>query len=77
MGLLSSSSVTESIDVHWQDDLGFKLEYVRPYLWGDHDPKRTSLNVSAFNARKLSPVFTGGPFSDEVRSQKIPKHLHL
>lgn len=51
-----------------QDDLGFKLEYVRPYLWGDHDPKRTSLNVSAFNARKLSPVFTGGPFSDEVPS---------
>eukprot|EP00899_Mesostigma_viride_P010666 jgi/Mesvir1/19600/Mv09897-RA.3 len=43
-----------------QDDLGYKVEYCRPYLWGDKDPKRTSLRVSAFNSRKLSAVFAGG-----------------
>lgn len=59
-------SVSTSNFLQPQDDLGFKVEYVRPYLWGDHDPKRTALNVSAFNSRKLSPVFTAGPFADEV-----------
>jgi IAP75 family protein translocase len=49
-----------------QDDLGFKVEYIRPYCWGEKDPARTALKVSAFNSRKLSPVFTGGPLSDEV-----------
>lgn len=49
-----------------QDDLGFKVEYVRPYCWGDKDPQRTAFKVSAFNSRKLSPVFVGGPLSDEV-----------
>ena len=49
-----------------QDDLGFKVEYVRPYCWGDGDPQRTLFRASAFNSRKLSPVFTGGPLSDEV-----------
>ncbi|KAK3264374.1 Protein toc75-3, chloroplastic [Cymbomonas tetramitiformis] len=48
------------------EDLGFKIEYVHPYVKGDHDENRTCLNVSAFNSRKLSPVFTGGPFADEV-----------
>ena len=60
-----------------QDDLGFKVEYVRPYLWGDKDPKRTALNVSAFNSRKLSPVFTGGPFSDEVKTRVPASNLPL
>ena len=49
-----------------QDDLGFKVEYVRPYCWGEGDPARTQLKVSAFNSRKLSPVFAAGPLSDEV-----------
>lgn len=49
-----------------QDDLGFKVEYVRPYCWGDKDPQRTNFKASAFNSRKLSPVFVGGPLSDEV-----------
>lgn len=48
------------------DDLGFKVEYIRPYCWGEQDPCKTALKVSAFNSRKLSPVFTGGPLSDEV-----------
>ena len=59
-------SVSTSNFLAPQDDLGFKVEYSRPYCWGERDPARTALKVCAFNSRKLSPVFAGGPLSDEV-----------
>ena len=49
-----------------QEDLGFKLEYNHPYCKGDTDVDRTSFKAAAFNSRKLSPVFTGGPLMQEV-----------
>lgn len=49
-----------------QEDLGFKLEYNHPYLKGDGDSDKTSLKAAAFNSRKLSPVFTGGPLIQDV-----------
>ena len=49
-----------------QDDLGFKLEYIHPYCLGDSDGDKTSFKAAAFNSRKLSPVFTGGPLMPEV-----------
>jgi len=43
-----------------REDLGFRVEYKQPYLWGRGDPHRAALVVSAFNSRKLSGVFTPG-----------------
>ena len=59
-------SVSTSNFLQPQDDLGFKLEYIRPYCRGEGDPAKTQLKVGAFNARKLSPVFAGGALTDEV-----------
>ena len=49
-----------------QDDLGFKLEYVHPYCYGDGDKLKSSFKTAVFNTRKLSPTFTGGPLMEEV-----------
>lgn len=49
-----------------QDDLGFKMEYVHPYLDGVRNPRNRTFRASCFNSRKLSPVFTGGPGIEEV-----------
>lgn len=49
-----------------QDDLGFKLEYARPMARGEKDPEKALLKCSAFNSRKVSPAFAGGPTMDEV-----------
>jgi len=49
-----------------QEDLGFKLEYNHPYCKGDADSDKTSFKAAAFNSRKLSPVFTGGPLIQDV-----------
>jgi hypothetical protein len=46
--------------------LTFKLDYVHPYIDGVLNPKNRTFRASCFNSRKLSPVFTGGPGSDEV-----------
>ena len=46
-----------------REDLGFRVEYKQPYLWGRGDPHRAALVVSAFNSRKLSGVFTPGMFA--------------
>ncbi|KAF3334003.1 protein TOC75-3 [Carex littledalei] len=59
-------SVTSSNLLNPQDDLSFKLEYVHPYIDGVQNPKNRTFRTSCFNSRKLSPVFTGGPGSDEV-----------
>jgi hypothetical protein len=39
---------------------------VHPYIDGVLNPKNRTFRTSCFNSRKLSPVFTGGPGSDEV-----------
>jgi hypothetical protein len=44
------------------DDLGFRVDYKHPYIWGSGDVHRASLNVSAFNSRKLSGVFPSGTY---------------
>lgn len=50
-----------------QDDLGFKMEYVHPYLDGlGRYARNRSFRANCFNSRKLSPVFTGGPGLEEV-----------
>ncbi|KAK4440894.1 protein TOC75-3, chloroplastic [Sesamum alatum] len=59
-------SVTTSNFLNPQDDLGFKLEYVHPYLDGVYNPRNRTFHASCFNSRKLSPVFTGGPGIEEV-----------
>lgn len=35
-------------------DLGYRLEYRRPYVYGESDPQRTALAMTAFNARRIS-----------------------
>ncbi|XP_059626577.1 protein TOC75-3, chloroplastic-like isoform X2 [Cornus florida] len=59
-------SVTTSNFLSPQDDLGFKFEYVHPYLDGVYNPRNRTFRASCFNSRKLSPVFIGGPEVDEV-----------
>ncbi|KAH7306402.1 hypothetical protein KP509_22G009500 [Ceratopteris richardii] len=59
-------NVTSSNLLNPQDDVGFKMEYVHPYLDGVDNPRNRVLKGSCFNSRKLSPVFTGGPGFDEV-----------
>lgn len=51
-----------------QDDLGFKLEYVHPYCFGDSDKLKSSFKTAVFNTRKVSPTFTGGPLIEDVPS---------
>eukprot|EP00249_Psilotum_nudum_P007448 c20564_g1_i1 orf=226-2583(+) len=61
-------AVTSSNLFNPQDDLGFKMEYVHPYIDGIGDPRNRTFKASCFNSRKLSPVFTGGPGVEEVPS---------
>ncbi|KAG0606632.1 hypothetical protein M758_9G156800 [Ceratodon purpureus] len=56
-----------------QDDLGFKAEYVHPYVDGIDDPRNRTFRASCFNSRKLSAVFTGGPGMEEVPSVWIDR----
>lgn len=49
-----------------QDDLGFKLEYIHPYCYGDDDILKSSFKTAVFNTRKLSPTFSGGPLMEDV-----------
>eukprot|EP00803_Ostreobium_quekettii_P003394 evm.model.scf_890.7 EVM.evm.TU.scf_890.7 scf_890:33943-39477(-) len=62
-----TGTVTTSNIVDPQD-LGYRLEYRRPYIYGEADPKRTALTVNAFNSRRLSGVFTAGPIGADVPS---------
>ena len=57
-----------------REDLGFRVEYKQPYLWGRGDPHRAALVASAFNSRKLSGVFTPGELACNgcVRSEATP-----
>eukprot|EP00246_Nothoceros_aenigmaticus_P003842 TRINITY_DN15047_c0_g2_i1.p1 TRINITY_DN15047_c0_g2~~TRINITY_DN15047_c0_g2_i1.p1 ORF type:complete len:600 (-),score=84.51 TRINITY_DN15047_c0_g2_i1:420-2054(-) len=58
--------VTSNNLLNPQDDLGFKMEYVHPYLDGINDSRNRTFRASCFNSRKLSAVFTGGVGVDEV-----------
>lgn len=55
-----SASVTAQNFLQPAEDLGFRLDYKMPNLYGIQDPRRSALVVSAFNARKLSGVFIPG-----------------
>ncbi|KAJ0266732.1 hypothetical protein HA466_0006790 [Hirschfeldia incana] len=59
-------SVTASNLLNPEDDLSFNLEYVHPHLDGVNNPRNRVFKTSAFNSRKLSPVFTGGPGYEEL-----------
>nr|VDD32692.1 unnamed protein product [Brassica oleracea] len=61
-------SVTTSNLLNPEDDLAFKLEYVHPHVDGVNNPRNRVFKTSAFNSRKLSPVFTGGPGFEELVS---------
>ena len=56
----ATASVTAQNFLQPADDLGFRVDYKHPYLWGAADPNKTALNATAFNSRKLSGVFTPG-----------------
>nr|KYP45309.1 hypothetical protein KK1_033184 [Cajanus cajan] len=60
------ASVTTNNIFKPQDDLSFKFEYEHPYLDGVHNPRDRTLRVSCFNSRKVSPVFTGGTWINNV-----------
>lgn len=60
----NGSSLSATIDapnfLQPGEDLGFRLEYKRPYIYGDRDRKKTAMTVSAFNVRKQSAVYKSG-----------------
>lgn len=47
-------------------DIGYKIEWKRPYVFGEKDPKKSSLSGIIFNSRRISSVFTAGPTGEEV-----------
>ncbi|KAK1394219.1 Translocon at the outer envelope membrane of chloroplasts 75-III [Heracleum sosnowskyi] len=59
-------SVRTSNFLNPQNELGFQIEYVHPYLDGLSSPRNRTLRTSCFSSSKMSPVFTGGPGMDEV-----------
>lgn len=65
-GRTLSASVSSQNFILPADDLGFRVDYRHPYIYGADDPNRAALGVTAFNSRKLSGVFTPGPGGDEV-----------
>lgn len=42
------------------DELGFRVDFKHPYVFGSADAKKTALSLSAFNVRKISGVFIPG-----------------
>jgi hypothetical protein len=42
------------------DELGFRVDFKQPYVFGGADTKKTALAISAFNVRKVSGVFIPG-----------------
>ncbi|PSC70609.1 chaperonin 60B2 [Micractinium conductrix] len=60
------ASVTTKNFLSPADDLSFRVQYNQPYMYGLDDPKRTRLNASIFNGRKICGVFTPGPGGEEV-----------
>ena len=61
------------------DDLGFRVDYKQPYVFGSIDPKRTAVLATAFNARKISGVFIAGASLPPLRqppTRRLSRHLH-
>eukprot|EP00897_Mesotaenium_endlicherianum_P008155 jgi/Mesen1/7368/ME000381S06601 len=59
------ATVTTSNLLQPQDDLGFKVEYTKPYIDGVHHPRNRSLQLLAFNSRRVSPVFAETTASED------------
>lgn len=64
IGRSLSASVSAQNFLFPSDDLSFRVEYKAPYVWGSNDPNKAALTVSAFNARKISGVYSSP--SEEV-----------
>eukprot|EP00884_Botryococcus_braunii_P006606 jgi/Botrbrau1/15947/Bobra.0260s0008.1 len=58
-GRTASVSVTTGNFMQPADDLGYRVDYKHPYIFGDDDPNRTALCATAFNSRRISGIFTG------------------
>lgn len=69
---LSASCNTPNL-INPGDDLGYRVEWKQPYLYGSGDSKRTALSATAFNARKLSGVFIAGVHQQplQIESHRI------
>lgn len=65
-GASASGSLTSSDLLVPTNDIGFKVEYKKPYIFGVNDENKASLVASAFNTRKQSVVFSPGAGDDEV-----------
>ena len=65
-GTSLSASLSTTNFLAPQDDLGFRIEYTVPRVFGDDDENRTKFKAAAFNSRKASPAYCGGPTMDEV-----------
>ena len=65
-GASASGSLTSSDLLVPTNDIGFKVEYKKPYIFGTSDENKTSLVASAFNTRKQSVVFSSAAGDDEV-----------
>lgn len=65
-GTSLSASLSTTNFLAPQDDLGFRVEYTVPRVFGDDDENRTRFKAAAFNSRKASPAYSGGPTMDEV-----------
>ena len=61
-----SGSLTSSDLLVPTNDIGFKVEYKKPFCKGVNDPNKTTLIASAFSTRKQSVVFTPGSGDEEV-----------
>jgi outer membrane protein assembly factor BamA len=65
-GASASGSLTSSDLLMPTNDIGFKVEYKKPYIFGMADENKAALVASAFNTRKQSVVFSPGSSQDEV-----------
>ena len=70
-----TGTVTTSNIVDPQD-LGYRLEYRRPYIYGEADPKRTALTVNAFNSRRQSGRWDTGCPGRQQLSERVFDYNH-
>jgi hypothetical protein len=68
----ATASVTAQNFLQPADDLGFRVDYKHPYLWGPADRHKTALNATAFNSRKMSGVFTPGAPTARAGCDAVP-----
>jgi hypothetical protein len=70
----ATASVTAQNFLQPADDLGFRVDYKHPYLWGPADRHKTALNATAFNSRKMSGVFTPGALAARAGCSRWLQH---